>query len=56
MIIEISPLRKGPHSDSHIRVFECLHKAGFSFIGCDVDYFFSKDPGVLAIYFHGGDE
>lgn len=46
-IIEISPLRKGVRSGDHIKVFQLLHQVGFTFIGCDVDYFFSKDPHVL---------
>ncbi len=48
LIVEISPLRKGPGSADHIRLFELLHGAGFAYIGCDVDYFFSKDPLVLS--------
>jgi len=52
VIIEICPLRKGAFSADHIKVFQYLHDAGFAFIGCDVDYFFSKDNNVLKMYFN----
>lgn len=51
VFIEISPLRKGPHSADHIETFKLLHDAGFTFMGSYGDYWFSKDPAVLKMYF-----
>ena len=51
VIVEISPLRKGAHSNDHIEVFRRMHDAGFTFVGCDDDYFFTKDPAVLSRYY-----
>lgn len=51
IIVEISNLKKGQYNDSHIKVFQYLHDLGFTFLGCDEDYFFSKDPRILAKFF-----
>ena len=51
VIVEISSLRKGKLSDDYIKVFQMLHECGFSYIGCDIDYFFTKDEALLSRYF-----
>jgi FkbM family methyltransferase len=54
IFVEISPLRKGCHSSAHIDVFDMLHEKGLSFLGVWGDYWFSKDPAILAWYFDAG--
>lgn len=49
--IEVSPLRHMANTTHHIDVFSKMQKAGFTYIGCFGDYFFSKDPAVLKHYF-----
>lgn len=49
--VEISPLRKDVGSRDHIEIFQLLHDAGFTFIGQYGDFWFSKDPAVLAALF-----
>ncbi|WP_447974987.1 FkbM family methyltransferase [Nitrospira sp. Kam-Ns4a] len=49
--VEISPLRKGPHSRDYIDAFSLLHEAGFTFMGVYGDCWFSKDPCVLKAVF-----
>lgn len=49
--IEISPLRHEPNTRHHIAVFSAMQEAGFTYIACYGDYFFSKDPAVLKKYF-----
>lgn len=51
VFIEISPLRRGPHSRDYVDIFKFLYKSGFSFIGHYGDYFFSKDNSLLKRYF-----
>jgi hypothetical protein len=51
VLVEISPLRKGPHSNDHIEVLTLLHDAGFTLMGQYVDYWFSKDPHVMRMFF-----
>ncbi len=51
VLVEISPLRKGPHSRDHIEVLALLHDAGFTLMGQYVDYWFSKDPHVMEMFF-----
>ena len=51
VLVEISPLRKGPHSRDHIEVLALLHDAGFTLMGQYVDYWFSKDPHVMQMFF-----
>ncbi len=51
IFIEMLPLRKSPLSKAHIEVFQILNDAGFSFIGCFGDYFFSKDKALINKYF-----
>lgn len=55
IFVEISPLRKGPHSNAHIGIFTLLHQGGFTFMGVYNDFWFSKDPAVLAWHFGGDD-
>jgi hypothetical protein len=44
-------LVKPPRSKNHIDIFQMLHNAGFSYIGCSGDYFFSKDRNLIKKYF-----
>jgi FkbM family methyltransferase len=51
VFVEISPLRKGPRSGDHVAIFSLMHETGFTLMGPYGDYWFSKDPGVLATFF-----
>jgi len=51
VFVEISPLRKQKNSKDYIKIFSLLHDAGFSFIGCFGDYFFSKDKLLIKKFF-----
>jgi FkbM family methyltransferase len=51
VFVEISPLRKGPRSSDHIAVFSLMHDLGFTLMGQYGDYWFSKDPGVMKLFF-----
>jgi FkbM family methyltransferase len=51
VLVEISPMRKGPYSRDHIEVLTLLHDAGFTLMGQYVDYWFSKDPQVMRMFF-----
>ncbi len=53
IFVEILSLRRGCHSSAHIDVFRMLHEKGFSFLGVWGDFWFSKDPAVVAWYFDG---
>lgn len=48
LFVEISPLRKGVRSRDHILLFTLLYDAGFTFMGVHGDFWFTKDPCVLA--------
>jgi FkbM family methyltransferase len=49
--IEISSLRHAKNTRHHINIFSLMQEAGFTYIECYGDYFFSKDPAVLKRYF-----
>jgi len=52
LFVEIlSYLRKGPRSGDHIEVFRLLHENGFTLVGQFGDYWFSKDPSVIRMFF-----
>ncbi len=51
VLVEISPLRKGPRSVDHIELLTLLHGAGFTLVGQYVDYWFPKDPDVMRMFF-----
>lgn len=51
VFVEIAPLRKGPHTADHIAVFSLMHETGFTLMGQYGDYWFSKDPSVMKMFF-----
>jgi FkbM family methyltransferase len=51
VFVEIAPLRKGPHTADHIAVFSLMHEMGFTLMGQYGDYWFSKDPSVMKMFF-----
>jgi FkbM family methyltransferase len=51
VFVEIAPLRKGPRSGDHIAIFSLMHDTGFTLMGQYGDYWFSRDPGVLTMFF-----
>jgi FkbM family methyltransferase len=51
VFVEISPLRKGPGSGDHVAIFSLMHETGFTLMGQYGDYWFSKDPGVMKMFF-----
>ncbi len=53
IFIEISffSLGRGPLSTNHLEVFRLLHDSGFTLVGQWGDYWFSKDPSVIMMFF-----
>jgi FkbM family methyltransferase len=51
VFVEIAPMRKGPHTADHIAIFSLMHETGFTLMGQYGDYWFSKDPSVMKMFF-----
>ena len=56
IFIEISffSLGRTPLSTNHIEVFRLLHDSGFTLVGQWGDYWFSRDPSVIEMFFGQG--